>query len=52
MKVNLNLQLNLMGSSLYRMMGARIGKAYEKAKSSHIFQYFIDSRSSRTKADN
>jgi hypothetical protein len=42
MKVNLDLQLTLMASSLYRLFGLRIGNGYEKAKSSHIFRDFID----------
>ena len=42
MKVNLDLQLTLMASSLYRLFGIEIGNGYEKAKSSHIFRNFID----------
>ena len=42
MKVNLDLQLTLMASSLYRLFGLKIGNGYEKAKSSHIFRNFID----------
>jgi hypothetical protein len=41
MKVNCDLQLTLMASSLYRLLGARIGKGYERAKSSHIFRDFV-----------
>ena len=43
MKVNLDLQLTLMASSLYRLFGSKVGKAYQKAKSRHIFRDFIDS---------
>lgn len=43
MKVNLDLQLTLMASSLYRLFGSKIGNGYEKAKSRHIFRDFIDS---------
>jgi transposase len=42
MKVNLDLQLTLMASSLYRLFGLKIGNGYEKAKSRHIFRDFID----------
>lgn len=43
MKVNLDLQLTLMASSLYRLFGSKIDNGYEKAKSRHIFRDFIDS---------
>jgi hypothetical protein len=42
MKVNLDLQLTLMASSLYRLLAAKLGNGYEKAKSRHIFRDFID----------
>jgi len=42
MKVNLDLQLTLMASSLYRLFGSKIGSGYDKAKSRHIFRDFID----------
>ncbi len=42
MKVNCDLQLTLMASSLYRLLGARIGHGYERAESRHIFRDFID----------
>ena len=42
MKVNCDLQLTLMASSLYRLFGARIGGGYETAESRHIFRDFID----------
>src|SRR3989337_2149074 len=41
MKVNCDLQLTLMASSLYRLLGARIGNGYERAKSSHTFRDFV-----------
>ena len=31
-----------MASSLYRLLGARIGNGYERAKSRHIFRDFVD----------
>src|SRR4051794_23049728 len=42
MKVNCDLQLTLMASSLYRLMAIRIGNGYEVAKSRHLFRDFID----------
>lgn len=42
MKVNFDLQLTLMASSLYRLLGAKIGNGYENAKSRHIFRDLID----------
>jgi hypothetical protein len=41
MKVNCDLQLTLMASSLYRLLGAQIGNGYAHAKSRHIFRDFI-----------
>lgn len=42
MKVNLDLQLTLMASSLYRLLGAKVGNGYERAKSRHIFMDLVD----------
>ena len=42
LKVNCDLQLTLITSSLYRLLGARIGQGYETAKSRHLFEDFID----------
>jgi len=42
LKVNCDLQLTLMGSSLYRLLAGRIGEGYETAKSRHVFRDFID----------
>jgi hypothetical protein len=42
MKVDCDLQLTLMASSLYRLLGARIGNGYQRAKSRHIFRDFVD----------
>jgi hypothetical protein len=42
MKVNCDLQLTLMASSLYRLLGAKIGQGYERAESRHIFRDFVD----------
>jgi len=42
MKVNCDLQLTLMGSSLYRLLGRQIGNGYERAKSRHLFRDFVN----------
>ena len=42
MKVNFDLQLTLMASSLYRILSSRIGNGYQNAKSRHIFRDFVD----------
>jgi len=42
MKVNCDLQLTLMASSLYRLLGSRVGNGYEVAKALHIFRDFVD----------
>lgn len=42
MKVNCDLQLTLMASSYYRLLGFEIGSGYQNAKSDHLFRDFID----------
>jgi hypothetical protein len=42
MKVSCDLQLTLMASSLYRLLGERLGNGYASAKSQHIFRDFIN----------
>jgi hypothetical protein len=42
MKVNCDLQLTLMASSLYRLLGSRLGNGYEVAKADHLFRDFVD----------
>jgi hypothetical protein len=42
LKVNCDLQLTLMASSLYRYLGQKLGGGYEAAKSRHLFRDFID----------
>jgi hypothetical protein len=42
LKVNCDLQLTLMASSLYRHLAQQIGNGYETAKSRHLFRDFID----------
>ena len=43
MKVNCDLQLTLMGSSLYKLLGRQIGNGYERAKSRHLFRDLVAS---------
>lgn len=42
MKVDCDLQLTLMGSSLYRLLGMEIGQGYERAKSRTLFRDFVN----------
>ena len=42
MKVNCDLQLTLMASSLYRLLAGRIGRGYEHTESRHLFRDFVD----------
>jgi hypothetical protein len=42
MKVDCDLQLTLMASSLYRLLAGRIKRGYEQAKSRHLFRDFVD----------
>jgi hypothetical protein len=42
MKVNLDVQLTLMASSLYRLFALKIANRHQKAKSRHLFRDFID----------
>lgn len=42
MKITCDLQLTLMASSLYRLLGVQIGNGYADAKARHIFRDFID----------
>jgi len=42
MKVNCDLQLTLMASSLYRLLAAQIAQGYETVKSRHLFRDFIE----------
>jgi hypothetical protein len=42
MKVDCDLQLTLMASSLYRLLGAKVGGAYANATSRRIFRDLID----------
>jgi hypothetical protein len=51
MKVNCDLQLTLIASSLYRLLGVQIGHGYAEAKSRHIFRDFIDATGQVTLTD-
>jgi hypothetical protein len=42
MKVNCDLQLTLMASSLYRLLGMEIGQGYQTAISRHLFRDFVE----------
>jgi hypothetical protein len=48
LKINCDLLLTLMASSLYRLLGCRIGRGYETAKSRHIFRDFVDATATVT----
>jgi Transposase DDE domain len=51
MKVDCDLQLTLMASSLYRLLGHRIGNGYETAKSRHLFRDLVDATAQVTITD-
>jgi transposase len=42
LKVNCDLQLTLMASSLYRLLAGRLGNGYEHAKARHLFADFVN----------
>jgi hypothetical protein len=46
MKINCDLQMTLMASSLYRLLAARVGNGYETAKSRHLFRDLVDASAS------
>ncbi len=48
MKVDCDLQLTLMASSLYRLLAEKIANGYQTAKSRHIFRDFIDATATVT----
>ena len=51
MKVDCDLQLTLMASSLYRLLGQRIGNGYETAKSRHLFRDLVEATAQVTITD-
>lgn len=48
MKVNCDLQLTLMASSLYRLLGAKVGNGYAEARADHIFRDLVDATATVT----
>jgi len=42
MKINCDLLLTVMASSLYRLLGAKVAEGYEIAKSRHLFRDFVN----------
>jgi hypothetical protein len=50
LKVTCDLQLTLMASSLYRLLGGRLGHGYETAKARHLFRDFIGATATVTLA--
>ncbi len=42
MKINCDVLLTIMASSLYRLLGAKVGNGYEIAKSKHIFRDLVN----------
>jgi hypothetical protein len=48
LKVNCDLQLTLMASSLYRLLACRIGRGDERAKSRHLFRDLVDATAAVT----
>ncbi|HZY88414.1 MAG TPA: hypothetical protein VFE78_26490 [Gemmataceae bacterium] len=51
LKVNCDLLLTLMGSSLYRLLAGRVGHGYETAKSRHRFRDFVEATAAVTITD-
>jgi hypothetical protein len=51
MKVNCDLQLTLMASSLYRLLGRRLGNGYATARCQHLFRDFVDATAQVTLTD-
>jgi hypothetical protein len=48
LKVNCDLLLTLMASSLYRLLAGRVAHGYETAKSRHLFRAFVDATATVT----
>ncbi len=51
LKVNCDLLLTLLASSLYRLLAGRVGHGYETAKSRHLFRDFVDATAAVTITD-
>ena len=52
LKINCDLQLILIASSLHRLLGSQIGKDYITAHSSHLFRDFVEAQVRVTIPDN
>lgn len=52
MKVNCDVMLTVMASSLYRLLGTKIGQGYETAKSKHIFRDLVNATAQVAIAEN
>jgi hypothetical protein len=48
LKVNCDLLLTLMASSLYRLLAGRVGHGYETAKARHLFRDFVNATAAVT----
>jgi hypothetical protein len=42
MKINCDVLLTIMASSLYRLLGSKVGNGFETAKSKHIFRDLVN----------
>ena len=51
MKVNCDVLLTLMGSSLYRLLGTAVSNGYATAKSRHLFRDFVEATAQITIAE-
>jgi hypothetical protein len=51
LKVDFDLQITLMASSLYRLMAARIGREYERAQAKKLFRNLLDVSATITISD-
>lgn len=51
LKVNCDLLLTLLASSLYRLLAGRVGHGYATAKSRHLFRDFVDATAAVTITD-
>jgi len=51
LKVNCDLLLTLLASSLYRLLAGRVGHGYETAKSRHLFRNFVNATAAVTLTD-
>jgi hypothetical protein len=51
LKVDFDLQITLMASSLYRLMAARIGREYERAQAKKLFRNLLDVSATVTISD-